>query len=325
MSTSKTVYFFTQAYNAEKTLSRTIESVLAQSYTNIIFYIADSASTDNTREIILHYANIDNRVKPILLSKNCSWEMYHIIPEILKSDCEGYFAQIDADDEYDPFFAEKLLAFMRINNLEIASCTSTYINGITGEDISKSTMKEDLFIEENDFQELFPEYFRYFRDSWGKIFSLQILKNIDYTCFDNGIMTGSVTYLPFTALLHANRVGVYHERLHKYYLYPDSFERNKKNLGRILTPTLYLFYYEYVIKKCGSITDANKEFLFHSYCNAISSKIKNLDLNSLSLEEHKRLSSLIKDNKLWNLVIENGNATYISILNNLISLINGEK
>ncbi len=42
----------TVSYNREKTLERTIESVLEQTYDNIEYIIVDGASTDKTTEII---------------------------------------------------------------------------------------------------------------------------------------------------------------------------------------------------------------------------------------------------------------------------------
>ena len=44
-------------YNGSKTLSRTIESVLNQTYNNIEYIIIDGKSTDNSTEIIKSYEN----------------------------------------------------------------------------------------------------------------------------------------------------------------------------------------------------------------------------------------------------------------------------
>lgn len=50
-------------YNAAKFLDYSIPSVLSQTYQNIELVIVDDASTDDSYEIILKYAKIDNRVK----------------------------------------------------------------------------------------------------------------------------------------------------------------------------------------------------------------------------------------------------------------------
>lgn len=52
----------TVCYNAEKTIERTIKSVLSQSYPHIEYLIIDGASKDNTLAIVKKYANHISRV-----------------------------------------------------------------------------------------------------------------------------------------------------------------------------------------------------------------------------------------------------------------------
>lgn len=58
------------AYNAEKTVSKTIESVLSQDYKNLELIIVDDVSKDSTPEIIKEYANKDSRLIFIQNQKN---------------------------------------------------------------------------------------------------------------------------------------------------------------------------------------------------------------------------------------------------------------
>ena len=50
------VVVWTQAYNAEKTLRRAMDSILQQTYTDFEYYVLNNASTDGTGAIIEEYA-----------------------------------------------------------------------------------------------------------------------------------------------------------------------------------------------------------------------------------------------------------------------------
>ncbi|ROT18308.1 glycosyltransferase family 2 protein [Bacteroides acidifaciens] len=52
-------------YNAEKTLRRCIDSILAQTYTNFELILVNDGSKDSSTTIIDEYANLDSRIIPI--------------------------------------------------------------------------------------------------------------------------------------------------------------------------------------------------------------------------------------------------------------------
>lgn len=51
------------AYNSERYLAQSIESLLAQTYTNFVMVICDNASTDGTADICQRYVQQDSRVR----------------------------------------------------------------------------------------------------------------------------------------------------------------------------------------------------------------------------------------------------------------------
>lgn len=58
------------AYNAELTLAESVESVLRQTFNSYELLIVDDCSTDGTRDLILAFAALDQRIRPIFLQEN---------------------------------------------------------------------------------------------------------------------------------------------------------------------------------------------------------------------------------------------------------------
>ncbi len=50
-------------YNNEKTLQRSIESILKQTFKNFEFLISDDCSTDDSPKIVKNFSNIDSRIR----------------------------------------------------------------------------------------------------------------------------------------------------------------------------------------------------------------------------------------------------------------------
>lgn len=90
------VSIITITRNRSNFISRAIESILNQTYTNIEYIIVDGASTDNTKEIIESYD--DQRIKYIRLSKNCP--VVDSIKIGFENSTGDYITFLDDDDEY---------------------------------------------------------------------------------------------------------------------------------------------------------------------------------------------------------------------------------
>lgn len=98
-------------FNSEKFLAQAIESILAQTYQSIEFFIVDDKSTDNSREIIKSYAKrFPTVIHAIFLKKNHG-ESYSANAAYKKT--RGIFiARMDADDISFPTRIEEQIYFL---------------------------------------------------------------------------------------------------------------------------------------------------------------------------------------------------------------------
>jgi glycosyltransferase involved in cell wall biosynthesis len=261
--------FITVAYNAEKTIGRTIESILEQSHPDFIYYIADNGSTDSTGKIIRKYSQIDSRIVVISKTENDIWLFFEILPEILKKhNRTDYLCSIDADDTYNYDFLEKMLAFMQREHLDIAACGNDFIDSETGKVKNNRKIENDLVLEGSGFSDYFPYYYQFMRTVWGKIYSLSILLEDKFEP-RHEMGYGGDTVFAIETFRRANRVGIFAESLHKYYMSQKSAS-HKLNPKRIISDRiLFDVGRDFLISKVGNITKQNEEFLFRVYFKAV--------------------------------------------------------
>lgn len=90
------VSIVTPVHNSEEFLADSIESVLAQTYTNWELFLIDDFSSDKSSDLIVKYSKGDNRISGIYLKENLGAGRSR--NEGLKR-CNGkYIAFLDSDD-----------------------------------------------------------------------------------------------------------------------------------------------------------------------------------------------------------------------------------
>jgi len=92
------------AYNAEKTLVRALDSLLAQTDERWEAVIVNDGSTDDTLEIAIDYAQRDSRIR--IIHQDNGGTASALNTGVQKSSGE-FIARLDADDELSPTFIER--------------------------------------------------------------------------------------------------------------------------------------------------------------------------------------------------------------------------
>jgi glycosyltransferase involved in cell wall biosynthesis len=107
------------AYNSDKYIDKTINSILTQSYKNFEFIIVDDGSTDNTLDILKKYSKQDKKIKLIINNKNLG--LTKSLNKALKLSKSKYIARIDADDLSLENRLQKQFDYLE-ENKDIAAC-----------------------------------------------------------------------------------------------------------------------------------------------------------------------------------------------------------
>jgi glycosyltransferase involved in cell wall biosynthesis len=234
-----TIHISIQAYNAEETLRRAIDSVLAQTYKNFVIYVCDDASIDSTPDIIRDYEK-RGLIKAYFNDTNGVYsdsgnEFLDVKNHISDDD---FYAQLDADDELYPEFFEKLVTFAVENDLDIAvagydiydlqtNVKNTYQVFLDNKNVIILETSEDYF-------EKFRFLYNYTWTIWGKLYRGNVCGELVYTIANFGYGHDTVSVL--AALRKARRVGILPEQLMVYYVNGNSNVSNRYDNRRIYLP-----------------------------------------------------------------------------------------
>ncbi|WP_217653122.1 glycosyltransferase family 2 protein [Fibrobacter sp. UWH9] len=109
------------AYNCERFIEATLQSLLLQTYKNWELLAVDDCSSDKTAEILERYACLDDRIKFIKNEKNLHAAMSR--NKAIECAKGQYIAFLDSDDLWKSDKLEKQIAFMREQGF-CFSCTA---------------------------------------------------------------------------------------------------------------------------------------------------------------------------------------------------------
>ena len=117
-------------FNGEKTISKSIDSLLKQTFDDFKLIISDNASTDSTQKICEEYAKKDNRIQYIKQKKNIG--QLSNFNFLLNNSTTKYFMLAADDDIWDPHFVKK--------NLDVLESDENIVGSI-----GKVTFELDFF------------------------------------------------------------------------------------------------------------------------------------------------------------------------------------
>ena len=200
------------AYNAEKTIENTLQSVCLSTWRNLEIICVDDGSTDSTYHVISHYD--DTRVIPLFqenkgvsVARNTGIDNSH----------GAYITFVDADDMVSPEMIAILFKMICISpDVDIASCS------FTTESFDKldSSKRRVLKSSKEAFDEhCFKTYI------WGKLYKKSF---IGKTRFAEGVNFGEDKVFLTELKGKCRKACVSDSKLYFYYQNPFSITHQKK-------------------------------------------------------------------------------------------------
>ena len=298
-------YIYIQSYSCKAYVERILESVRNQTYKNWVCLVYDNGSTDGTKKVLEKYRELDSRFIVKYFEKTPYLCYKEAIPDIfdLSSSDRDFFVRIDADDDIEPDYLEKMIDFCNATDSEVVCCGNSFIDAQTDTITFRRCLKSNYLIEDAGFDSLFPYYHQFTRTHWAKIITLSVLKkmNLHRTC---EVRYGNDTLFSQEAFMCAERVGILNECLYKYYLYhvEKSYDVGEE---RILSDYKLLDRaMEFLLVKTGHISRDNIRFLLRVHGEALKDVF-----GVVSNSKSKKLESLylMLSNQYSRMCFQNGN------------------
>lgn len=196
-------------YNAEKYLSKCIDSILNQTFKNFELILVNDGSKDNSLIICEDYKVSDRRIK-VINKKN---EGVSIARNIGINSAKGkYIMFIDSDDWIESNMVEKM--YDAIQNSDIAVCGSKTVekNKIIDNTLYQSFTKEKNLIGKEIINLINRVQHRCV---WNKIYKISILKK-NNIMFNEEIKCGEDSIFNFTYFKYINSIKIIPDSLYNY-------------------------------------------------------------------------------------------------------------
>lgn len=289
---NKKVIIYTQAYNAESTLRRAVDSILAQDFCGMQpeYILVDNGSTDGTAAIIAEISRRYPWIHPLYMDVNMRISNTLLDMALSRYQKDDYFISLDADDEYHPDFFRDVYRFMTEEQLDIATCGVSLVSE-TGELQGVRQLPQDTTWARDNYPEGFIQFRRFFMELWGKIFRLpEIQKSIRaFHTTEVGVDWDYMVVLD--ALGRTKRIGVLSRSLHSYYSSPTQLSKvscTEEDVQILPKKIRWLYHW---LTQFGPISRLNEDYLAAIYLGWCEN-LTGLLMNDASLTNDKKTEQI---------------------------------
>ena len=194
------------AYNAEKYIERSINSVLNQSYPDIELIVVNDGSTDRTSKILESYGD---KIRYFYQENRGVASARNLGIEIANGN---YIAFLDSDDYLDQFFCERMITNAISSNSDIVVCNLALenVNGNRRKGFNFFRTEKIILRDKRSYQKAFKIFGN---SSCNKIFRKSIIYSVRFPNFK----IGEDALFVLETLLNSKELFCLNEELYIYF------------------------------------------------------------------------------------------------------------
>lgn len=254
-------------YNASKYLSRCLDSILAQTFTDWRLLLVDDGSQDDSLQIMQEYALKNSQIE-VFHKKN---EGVSIARQYgLDKVDTPYFIYCDADDYVEPDYLEKLHEAIEQNHSDLAICAyqEEYEDHWSLMDTPNSSITGLIHNFLND---------KVWGVTWNKLYKTSVVRENDIHFIPHLQMWEDLAFT-IDYCLHANSVSFVHKPLYHYIQTSTSSITKNENLAKKWDRVIAIRHFENTMETVGRWREFQNSLLtakFHVAYIAVDNIVTN--------------------------------------------------
>jgi glycosyltransferase involved in cell wall biosynthesis len=162
-------------YNVEAYLGKCLNSIIAQTYTDLEILLVDDGSTDRCGEICDQYAKLDHRIR-VFHTENHGLSVARNVG--LDHALGQYIGFVDSDDWIEPNMYETLFHLTEQTNADITTCRFYY--EYQNKTLESLGPRKQLMFEGDDVLRTYIFDQSICQDSWNNLFKAELFQNVRY-------------------------------------------------------------------------------------------------------------------------------------------------
>ena len=207
----KRISVIVPVYNTEAYVAQSIESILAQTHSNLELILVNDGSTDTSGTICDQYAAKDSRVQVVHQNNG---GVSHARNIGLSKASGDYIAFVDADDSIAPLYLELLYGLLKNKECNVAICGVTYVYKVERDARIQSYQTEEVEVVSGAEAARRMLYQKAINSGpFAKLFLKNLFKDIN---FNEDLAIGEDLEINYRLLLKSDKVAI---NLSKNYFY----------------------------------------------------------------------------------------------------------